>query len=205
MDNSINMPSSFRLVPELTHGYIGTNKTQKSKPVQQVQNYNSPTLEFIDPSTHGAIAQLINNHYLDQIKKDTKKVLMGRKLEAFLKRTFSVKEFEELPKPAQNLIRLHRGLSAAEIIRFAEFWDSSHEIIFKEYSHNSKFKALFEKLGQLHDVQMQAGTNNYVSLSGNFELRKKIESIFTKAIEKLISIKKSRKKRQTKRKRRPEE
>lgn len=175
----------------MAYGRFGASKVSDVKPVNPVQNFNSSTVEYIDPSKHGAISQLINNHYLNEVRKDTKKVLMGRKLEAFLKKTFSVNEFKQLPVAAQNLIRLNRGLSAAEIIRFAEYWDNSHEIIFKEYScENSKFRAMFEEFGKLYDVQMQAGVNNYVSVSKDFDVRKKIEQVFSKAVEKLLFLKK---------------
>ncbi len=179
----------------MSFGHFGPKKARQVKTIQPVQNFNSTQLEHLDPAKHGAISQLINNRYLNEIKKDTKKVLMGRKLEEFLKRTFSVREFNELPKSAQNLIKFHRGMTAAEVLRFAEYWDNSHEIVFREYtSDNAKFKAMFEDFGKLYDVQMQAGLNNYVTVSKEFDIRKKVEMIFAKAAEKILFLKRPKKK-----------
>ena len=195
--DSVNLNNTYGKFSSRAFGRLNGLKTSELNATKPVENFSSPKIQTVDPSKHGSIAQLINDHYWRELKKDTKKVLYGRKLEEFLKKTFSVSEFAQLPKSAQNLIKLNKGLSAADIIRLVEYWDESHEIVFKEYTmEKAKFKAIFNSPGELDDVQMEIGTNNYVSLSEEFDIRKKIEDVFSKAFEKLLFVKKRKKERQ---------
>ncbi len=67
-----------------------------------------------------------------------------------------------------------------EILQFMEALDDSHEITFRDYSFDRiKFRALFEALGTLIDVEMQAGPSTFVSLSDSFEIKKKIKEFFS--------------------------
>lgn len=194
MDTSLNIQNTYSRPASNSFGHFGSLKLETAAPVKAVENFSSPTMEVTDPSKHGAIAQLINNHYFKQVKKETKRVLIGRKLEGFLKRTFNVRAYKSLPKAAQNLLKFDRLLRSYEIVKFTEYEDKSHDIVFKDYSMDqARFKVLFEALGELYDVQMKVGQNSYVSLSKDFETRKKVEHIFTKISEKLLFVKSKKK------------
>lgn len=146
-------------------------------------DFNTTRINTIDPtvSVHGHVAQLINNKFIRETKKNTKRVVMGRKLKEFLEGDYSPEEILKMPISLRNLLRFSHEFSTAEIIKFLEYVDSSHEITFKDFSFDRmKFKVLFEALGELRDVEMQAGENSFVSLSNNFELKEKIFSVFEK-------------------------
>lgn len=163
----------------------------------QAVNFNSASLNTTTPAQgyHGAISQMVNNKYLLELRKKTKRTYFGKKLKAILQREYSFDEFRALPESIQNLLIFNKNISSAEITKFMEFVDNSHEITFKEYSfENVKFKAIFAALGDLMEIEMQAGTNTFVPLSENFDLRTKIFDIFNKVKAKLkAKLKKSTK------------
>jgi hypothetical protein len=151
-------------------------------------NLNSSSINTIDPTkhNHGAISQLINYRYQHELRKDTKLILLGRRLREILNYEYSDRELESLPTPVQNLIRFHKSISGTEIIKFLQFIDDSHEIDFRDFSFDTiKFKAIFEALGDLREVEMQAGTGNYVALSDHFEIKEKVKKVFSKLKDKL--------------------
>lgn len=128
---------------------------------------------------HGPVSQVINSKYLFELRKDTRKVIRGRKLKGILNHDYSLEEFDELPASLRNLIAFDRTITTAEILQFMEAFDKSHEITFRDYNFDRiKFRALFEALGDLVDVEMQAGPSTFISLDENFEIKKKIKEIF---------------------------
>lgn len=166
------------------------NNSLFSRPITPASRPNSiapiqanPTQTFrpITPQAHhyGAVSQLINSKYLFELKKDIKKVIRGRKLKEILDYDYSEEEFDNLPVSLKNLISFDRTITTAEILQFIESFDKSHEITFRDYAFDRiKFRALYEALGELLDVEMQAGPSTFVSLNDNFEIKKKIKEIF---------------------------
>ncbi len=147
------------------------------KPVDQ--QTNTRNLATPQSAYYGPVSQIINNRYLLEIKKDVKQIIKGRRLKEILAYDYSLEEFENLPVSLRNLIKFDRTISSAEILQFMEALDSSHEINFRDYSFDRiKFRALFEALGGLLDVEMQAGPSTFVSLSEDFEVKRKIKEIF---------------------------
>ena len=132
------------------------------------QNYNLRT-----------VSQLVNSKYLFELRKDIKRVLKGRKLTEFLDHEFTEEEFDKLPVSLQNLLVFNRKMSSAEILQFMENIDDNHEITFRDYAFNRiKFRAIFEALGNLIDVEMLAGNSTYVGLSNDFKVKRKVTDIF---------------------------
>lgn len=127
----------------------------------------------------GAVSQLVNSKYLFELRKDIKRVLKGRKLAEFLDHEFSEEEFDELPRSLQNLLVFNRKVSSAEVLEFIESIDDNHQITFRDYAFNRiKFRALFEAIGELIDVEMLAGNSTYVPLSPDFKVKRKVSDIF---------------------------
>jgi hypothetical protein len=127
----------------------------------------------------GAVSQLVNSKYLFELRKDIKRVLKGRKLAEFFDHEFTEEEFDELPKSLQNLLVFNRKISSAEVLEFIENIDDNHQITFRDYAFNRiKFRALFEALGNLIDVEMLAGNSTYVPLSTDFKVKRKVTDIF---------------------------
>lgn len=152
---------------------------EKINVVQQVSN--SP-VEAITPQSHyhAPVAQLINSRYLFELQRKVKRILKGRKLKEFLNYDYSEEELDSLPISLKNLISFDRTITTAEILQFMEALDDSHEITFRDYSFDRiKFRALFEALGKLIDVEMQAGPSTFVSLSDSFEIKRKIKEFFS--------------------------
>ena len=134
------------------------------------------------------VAQLINSRYLFELKRSQKKVIRGRKLKELLTREYSFEEFQDLPVSMQNLIKFDKAISSAEVLQFIEELDKSHEIYFRDYSYDSiKFRALFEALGELLDVEMQAGPSTFVPLSEGFEIKRKVKKVFVQMKDKIVS------------------
>jgi hypothetical protein len=157
--------------------------TPASRPniVAPIQTNQTQNFRPITPQAHhyGAVSQLINSKYLFELKKDIKKVIRGRKLKEILDYDYSEEEFDNLPISLRNLISFDRTITTAEILQFMESFDKSHEITFRDYAFDRiKFRALYEALGELLDVEMQAGPSTFVSLNENFEIKKKIKEIF---------------------------
>jgi hypothetical protein len=156
------------------------NRIDSVKEVKEIAYY--PKTETITPQSHyhGPVAQLINSRYLFELQKQVKKILKGRKLKEFLNYDYSEEEFESLPPSLKTLLNFDRNITTAEILQFMEALDDSHEITFRDYSFDRiKFRALFEALGTLIDVEMQAGPSTFVSLSDSFEIKKKIKEFFS--------------------------
>lgn len=176
------------------------DKAQKVNNINPV-NFNNTNLQTVDLSKHGPIAQLINNQYQDRRSTGIKRLWLGRKLKIVLERDYSDDEFSRLPESIKNLLRFHKSISTAEIIKFIEFFDKSHEITFKDYNFDHvKFRALFEALGDLESVDMQVGPNNFVALSDSFDLKQKIWSIFSKFKNKVSFVEKAKPRRRRRRK-----
>lgn len=189
-------------IPPNTFGHLVHSK-KKVENVAEVTNFSSAKLEYTDLSKHGEISQLVNNQYLFELKKGIKKVLIGRRLENFLNRKYKVSDLEGMPTPRQNLIVFAKEMKNSKVTQFIEFWDESHEIRFKDLNYFFdlvRFRALFGVLGKLFDVQMKTGTNDYVSLSKDFDIRKKIEELFEKLIDRKTFFKSLIKRRRKKRK-----
>lgn len=152
-----------------------------ARPVVGVQPIIQSAIETITPQSHyyGPVSQLINSKYLHELRKDIRKVIKGRRLKEILTYDYSLDEYENLPTSLKNLIKFDRTISSAEILQFIEAFDLSHEITFRDYAFDRiKFRALFEALGDLLDVEMQAGPSTFVSLSDDFEVKRKIKEIF---------------------------
>lgn len=167
---------------------------------QQVNVVNAQAIQTVTPQSYhyGAVSQLINSKYLYELKKDVKKVMRGRKLKEVLDYDYSEEEFDNLPHSLKNLITFDRSISTAEVLQFMEAFDKSHEITFRDYAFDRiKFRALFEALGELLDVEMQAGPSTYVSLSESFEIKKKIKEIFVDFKDKVKDKLKFKTKRRT--------
>lgn len=147
----------------------------------ETHNYRSPINSMTPQSHHyGAVSQLINSKYLFELRKEVKKVLRGKKLQEVLTQEYTEEEFDNLPQPLKTLITFDRSISTAEVLQFMEAMDQNHEITFRDYNFDRiKFRALFEALGQLVDVEMQAGPSTFVPLSENFEIKKKIKEVFS--------------------------
>ncbi len=151
------------------------------KPETINTDFSSSKLEYIDPTKHGPIAQLINDNYRAQLGKTTRRLLSGKLLKQALERQYSYKEFQRLPRSVKNLIRFDRNMGSSEVTKFIEFITAEHQINFKDYKYDSgKFRAVFDNKGELVDVEMQAGLNNFISLSSGFELKQAIVGLFTK-------------------------
>lgn len=186
--NQINNTSLF------TRPLRPTNRPEIVSPTKQQNS------QAITPQSHyyGAVSQLINSKYLYELKKDVKKVIRGRKLKEILDYNYSLEEFEELPISLRNLVTFDRSISTAEVLQFMEAFDKSHEITFRDYAFDRiKFRALFEALGELLDVEMQAGPSTYVSLSESFEIKKKIKEIFVDLKDKIKDKLKFKSKKRT--------
>lgn len=152
---------------------------QEIKRVQEVTNNRNS--EAITPQNQnlGAISQLVNSQYLFELKKDIKRVLKGRKLSEFLEHEFTEEEFDALPISLKNLLVFKKNSKSSEVIEFVESLDDRHEITFRDYAFNRiKFRALFEALGSLIDVEMLAGNSTYVPLSEDFKVKRKVSDIF---------------------------
>ncbi|MDD9898447.1 MAG: hypothetical protein OXU45_05525 [Candidatus Melainabacteria bacterium] len=153
-----------------------------AKPVAGTQPVQQSNIESMTPQSHhyGPVSQLINSKYLHELRKDIRKVIKGRRLKQILAYDYDEDEFDNLPPSLQNLIKFDRTISSAEILQFIESFDLSHEITFRDYAFDRiKFRALFEALGDLLDVEMQAGPTTFVSLSDDFEVKRKVKEIFT--------------------------
>ena len=160
---------------------------RRSESVPPVSDFSSSKLEYIDPSKHGPIAQLINDNYRAQLGKTTRRLLSGKLLKQTLERDYSYAEFQRLPRSVKNLIRFDRNMSSSEVTKFIEFITAEHQINFKDYKYDSsKFRAVFDASGDLVDVEMQAGLNNYVSLSAGFEIKSAIIGLFKKLKQRMI-------------------
>ncbi len=152
-----------------------------AEPVSFIPAINQSQNPLMTPQSHyhGPVSQLINSKYLFELRKDTRKVIRGRKLKEILARDYSLEEFDELPASLKNLIAFDRNITSSEILQFMEAFDKSHEITFRDYNFDRiKFRALFEALGELLDVEMQAGPSTFISLDDNFEVKKKVKEIF---------------------------
>lgn len=163
--NNINHVNFLRAVSPIT----------AAQPVQQNK------IDTVTPQSHyyGPVSQLINSKYLHELRQDIRKVIKGRRLKEILAHDYSLDEYENLPTSLKNLIKFDRTISSAEILQFIESFDLSHEITFRDYAFDRiKFRALFEALGDLLDVEMQAGPSTFVSLSDDFEVKRKIKEIF---------------------------
>jgi hypothetical protein len=161
-----------------------TNSVLNLSPV----NFNSVRIATIDPlsSQHAHVAQVLNNRYIRELRKETKRIVMGRKLKEFLEAEYTQEEIFKMPPSLRNLLRFSREITTSEIIKFLEYIDASHEITFRDFAFEGmKFRVLFEALGELKDVEMQAGENSYVSLSESFDLKKKIKKVFDSLRKKL--------------------
>jgi|GEM_PF-2088946 len=186
---------------EITNSKIST--TQRSPAIRQAESlkpaakperispiaadFSSTKLEYIDPSKHGPIAQLINDNYRAQLGKTTRRLLSGKLLREALEREYSYREFQRLPRSVKNLIRFDRNMSSAEVTKFIEFISAEHQINFKDYKYDSgKFRAVFDSKGELVDVEMQAGLNHFVSLSSGFELKAAVINLFKKLKQRMI-------------------
>lgn len=174
--------------------------TQAIPSTRPVDVNQAPLVVPFTPQSHyyGPVSQLINSQYLFQLRnQNVRKLIKGRKLKEILSHDYSLEEYENLPIPLQNLIKFDRTISTAEILQFMEAFDSSHEISFRDYAFDRiKFRALFEALGCLIDVEMQAGPTTFVSLSEDFAVKRKIKEIFIELKNKITNrvIFKSRRK-----------
>lgn len=134
----------------------------------------------------GAVSQVISSQYLFELRKDIKRILKGRKLSSFLEHEFSEEEFDALPKSLQNLLLFNKKINSAEILEFIEDIDENHEINFRDYALNrTKFRAIFESLGKLLDVEMLAGNSTYVPLSDDFKVKRNVINIFAEFGDKI--------------------
>ncbi len=171
-------------IPEQTSAKVQISNDHYIRSIQPITNIRpvSPgPVESITPQSHyyGPVSQLINNRYLYELRKDIRRIIKGRRLKEILAYDYSLEEFENLPTSLRNLIKFDRTISTAEILQFMEAFDLSHEITFRDYSFDRiKFRALFQALGDLLDVEMQAGPTTFVSLSEDFEVKRKIKEIF---------------------------
>lgn len=162
--------------------------TKSADQVFSLEQVAQVEINKITPQGHhyGPVSQLINSRYLYQLRRDIKKVLKGRNLQEFLEHDFSLEEFEELPESLKNLLIFDKKITNSEILQFIENFDNSHEISFKDYNFNRiKFRAIFAALGELLDVEMQAGANTYVPLAEDFVIKKKIKEVFVTLKDKI--------------------
>lgn len=160
--------------------------SQEIKRVQEVTNQRQN--EAITPQNYnlGTVSQLVNNKYLFELRKDIRKVLKGRKLAEFLNYEFTEEEFDKLPVSLKNLFIFNEKVSSAEVLQFIENMDHDHEITFRDYAFNRiKFRALFEAMGDLADVEMLAGNSTYVPLSEDFKVKRKVSDIFNSLSDKI--------------------
>ena len=174
---------------------INTNKSKlfmangpRTKTIENISPVNTQNSQAITPQNYnlGAVSQLVNSKYLFELRKDIKRVLKGRKLAEFLDHEFTEEEFDELPISLQNLLVFKRKITSAEILQFIENIDDNHEITFRDYAFNRiKFRALFEALGDLIDVEMLAGNSTYVPLSEDFKVKRKVSDIFNSLGDKI--------------------
>lgn len=168
--------------------------------VRNVEINQAPPVAPITPQNHyyGPVSQLINSQYLFQLRnQNVRRLIKGRKLKEILSHDYSLEEYENLPIPLQTLVKFDRTINTAEILQFMETLDSNHEISFRDYAFDRiKFRALFEALGALVDVEMQAGPTTFVSLNDDFEVKRKIKEIFVELKNKITNrvIFKSRRK-----------
>ncbi len=174
-----------------------TNIAINDRPIASFDINNARTLTP-NSANYGLVAQIANSKNLFEAnrQKDIKRILKGRKLKELLSHDYSLEEFDELPVSFKNLIKFDRSITSAEILQFIEALDESHEITFRDYAFDRvKFRALFEALGDLLDIEMQAGPTTFVPLSEDFELKRKIKEIFielkTKFRDRLKSTKKA--------------
>ena len=158
------------------------NYIRSIQPITEIKPIPAPNnIESVTPQSHyyGPVSQLINSRYLHELRKDIRRIIKGRRLKEVLAYDYSLEEFENLPISLRNLIKFDRTISSAEILQFMEAFDLSHEITFRDYSFDRiKFRALFQAFGDLLDVEMQAGPSTFVSLSEDFEVKRKIKEIF---------------------------
>jgi hypothetical protein len=162
-------------------------ETRRTESIAPVSDFSSSKLEYIDPSKHGPIAQLINDNYRAQLGKTTRRLLSGKLLKQTLERDYNYAEFQRLPRSVKNLIRFDRNMSSSEVTKFIEFITAEHQINFKDYKYDAnKFRAVFDGDGELVDVEMQAGLNNYISLSSGFELKDAVVKLFKKLKQRMI-------------------
>ncbi len=161
--------------------------SQEIKRVQQI-NQSIRQNEAITPQNYnlGAVSQLVNSKYLFELRKDIKRILKGRKLSEFLEHEFTEEEFDELPTSLKNLLVFKRKVGSTEIVQFMESSDKSHEITFRDFAFNRiKFRALFEALGELLDVEMLAGDSTYIPLNNDFKVKRKVSDIFNTLSDKI--------------------
>ncbi len=183
INNSSNLSPVRRSSPAIRKPEI--NATERLTPISA--DFSSTKLEYVDPSKHGPIAQLINDTYRAQLGKTTRRLLSGKLLKETLERDYSYAEFQRLPRSVKNLIRFDRNMSSSEVTKFIEFISTEHQINFKDYKYDSgKFRAVFDAKGELVDVEMQAGLNNYISLSAGFELKAAVINLFKKLKQRMI-------------------
>ncbi len=175
-------------------------ETRRAESVAPIADFSSSKLEYVDPSKHGPIAQLINDNYRAQLGKTTRRLLSGKLLKQTLERDYNYAEFQRLPRSVKNLIRFDRNMSSSEVTKFIEFITAEHQINFKDYKYDaSKFRAVFDGEGDLVDVEMQAGLNNYISLSSGFELKTAIINLFKRLKQRMILRKRQAEKIRAKR------
>jgi hypothetical protein len=158
-----------------------SNFLRAASPITAAQPVQQNKIDTVTPQSHyyGPVSQLINSKYLHELRKDIRKVIKGRRLKEILAYDYSLDEYENLPTSLKNLIKFDRTISSAEILQFIESFDLSHEITFRDYAFDRiKFRALFQALGDLLDVEMQAGPSTFVSLGEDFEVKRKIKEIF---------------------------
>jgi len=190
----------MRVPPErIINSQLFVRSNLPVNPVSAVaNNYRGTSFDAITPQSYnyGPVAQLINSRYLFELRKDIRRILKGRKLKEFLDYDYSEAEFDELPVSLRNLIAFDRSISSAEILQFIEEIDHNHEITFRDYNFDRiKFRALFQAIGELVDVEMQAGASTFVSLAESFEIKKKIKEVFVDLKDKIktrIRFKKSK-------------
>lgn len=171
-----NSATNSAKIPDATNHYI-----RSIEPITSIRPINQASIQSVTPQTHyyGPVSQLINSRYLYELRKDIRRIIKGRRLKEVLAYDYSLEEFENLPVSLRNLIKFDRTITTAEILQFIEAFDLSHEITFRDYSFDRiKFRALFQALGDLLDVEMQAGPSTFVSLAEDFEVKRKIKEIF---------------------------
>lgn len=180
------LPHNFNSGPHpernsLKTSHINNHYIRSIQPISNIRSLTPQSVESVTPQSHyyGPVSQLINSRYLYELRKDIRRIIKGRRLKEILAYDYSLEEFENLPISLRNLIKFDRTISTAEILQFMEAFDLSHEITFRDYSFDRiKFRALFQALGDLLDVEMQAGPSTFVSLSEDFEVKRKIKEIF---------------------------
>ena len=152
-------------------------------------------LENLSPSeqaSRAVRAQINYNPYASKVyqskglfesrKKNTKVMLLGRRLKEVLNKVMEIdsqEDYDELPDGHKLLWKFKKKFSEADILEFLEYLESQ-EITFRHKNYPNKFKALFKDFSELTDLDMQVGLNSYINLSDSFELKQKLKKIFYK-------------------------